>query len=141
MACDLANREGAVLGTSETAPARGHAEALKWRGAVTAPVGTNQFTLEGHDNVMILKAHQGNSLAYTLDRLVAGGSQFFRDLRGGPRWSRAGAATLQAPAPIDVSRCVAMCRLGIRTATGNPNSIDVSRCVAMCQRLGNNVKG
>jgi hypothetical protein len=36
-----------------------------WRQAITPPVGTNQYA-EGNDNVI---THQGNSRAYTLDRL------------------------------------------------------------------------
>jgi hypothetical protein len=38
---------------------------MRWRQAVTAPVGTNQHS----DNVTTLKPKHGTSLAYTLDRL------------------------------------------------------------------------
>jgi hypothetical protein len=38
---------------------------MKWRQAVTAPVGTNQHS----DNITTLKPKRGTSLAYTLDRL------------------------------------------------------------------------
>jgi hypothetical protein len=41
---------------------------LLWRRAITAPVGTNQHT-QGHNNVMT-QPERGNTLAYTLDRLV-----------------------------------------------------------------------
>ena len=50
--------------------------------AMTVPVGSNQHS-EGHDNVMTLPAKQGNSRAYTLDRLQRERPELFAQVEAG----------------------------------------------------------
>lgn len=75
------------------------------REEVVPPVGTNQHTDEGHDNVMTHeKAKQGNSLGYTLERLKREHPKLFERVKA--KELSANAAAIEAgfrkrPVPFD----------------------------------------
>ena len=52
-----------------------------WRKEMTPPVGTNQYTDEGHNNIMT--QHQGTSRAYTLSRLKIEEPKLFEEVKAG----------------------------------------------------------
>ena len=55
-----------------------------WREAVTQPVGVNQYTMEGADNVSTHSDGHGNSKSYTLDCLKREAPQRYRRVLGSP---------------------------------------------------------